>query len=325
VSTPSSILRQILPWAVTAAALGYVFGWAIDWRAIPEATRGAHFWLFVAITAADKLAFFLAWGLIQGAVVRRFVEPVPMRDVLAIKGGAELVRVANNSLADAAFLYGLSQLVRGRLATIVAVASIPFGAHFFVLLIQTTGAMFFLPGGVVQNTRMAITIALCWLAVGAATAAVHFGYLHRALARIGLGAWIDRVRARDLLPFLGWFALFALFDVVIQGLASRAFGVDIPWLALASRIPVLYLAISIPSLGNFGTREIAWANLFAEYGSEAQLYAFALWTNLIFLIMHALIGAFFVSRAFKLMQGLRRAKREGTEIPEPILRDAIDP
>jgi hypothetical protein len=152
----------------------------------------------------------------------------------------------------------------------------------------------------------------------------HFGVWRRLISTLGLGTWVGRVRLREVLPFVAWFVLFAVFDVTIQGLASRSFGVPIPWLALTARLPILYVAISIPSLGNFGTREIAWANLFEGYGEDAALYAFALWTNVIFLVMHALIGALFFSRAITLVRGLRQARQEGEEIRRPLLRDAAD-
>jgi hypothetical protein len=81
----------------------------------------------------------------------------------------------------------------------------------------------------------------------------------------------------------------------------------------------------LPSFGNFGTREIVWANLFHGYGAEASLYAFALWTNAIFLCMHVLIGALFLNRALALLADLRRAELDVEAVRAPILRDALDP
>ena len=96
--------------------------------------------------------------------------------------------------------------------------------------------------------------------------------------------------------------------------------------ALMAGIPVLYLMMMIPSFGNFGTREILWAELFHGYAGEASLYAFALWTNLIFLMMHVLIGVVFLKRAISLFMDLRRNRSEGGEsIRQPILRDPLDP
>lgn len=320
------LLRNLLPWVVTACALGYVFGYAIEWSAIPEATARANLPLFIAITVADKVMFFAVWGLLQAEVIRRFVEPISTRRLMQVKGGSELVRTVNNSLADAAFLYGVSQLARGRLAAVVAVISVPFGCHFSVLLLQATLALPFVPGGASSYRGIQVAVVIGWVLVVAVIVALRLGWWHALLRSSGLLSWVERVDPRRLLPFFGWFCLFALFDVLIQGLASRAFGVPIPFTALAAGIPVLYVVMSIPSLGNFGTREIAWAELFAEYGTKAELTAFALWTNAIFLVMHVVIGAVFFNKAVALVRQMRAARKQGEPVPrQPFLRDASDP
>ena len=305
-------------------ALGYVFGFAIDWEAIPRATSRANMPLFVLITVVDKLLFFLVWGVIQALAIRQLVEPVAVRKVLAVKGGSELVRTVNNSLADAVFFYGVSQLVAGRLAAVIAVAGVPFGTHFAVLLLQATIALPWLPGGLRGNPDVFGAVVFGWrcvLAIGVASA---LGIWRRLAERTGLARWWARVTLRQLAPFVAMFIAFAAFDVLIQGLASRAFGVQIPWLELMARIPVLYLAIALPSLGNFGIREIVWSNLFADYGSREELIAFALWTNTVFLLMHVGIGMLFVRRAIELSREVRRARREGDSVPEPFLREGAD-
>jgi hypothetical protein len=311
---------------VSACALVYVFGYKIDWQAIPDVTAEANMPLFVAYTVLDKAVFFLVWGLLQAAVIRHFIEPVPIHKVISIKGGTELLRLGGNSIADAGFLFGVTQLVRSAgVGKVVAISSIPFIAHFAVLLMQMTISLPLLEGGVELNRDVAIAVALAWLVVAVATLGVRLGYLRRLLQRVELGAWIDSVRPRELLPYVLWFALFAVFDVFVQGAASRAFGVEIGWLALMARIPILYIALMIPSLGNFGTREIAWANLFADYGSREALYAFALWTNTVFLAMHVIIGTLFFSRAIRLVREMRAAQRMQEDLPRPILHDAVDP
>ena len=87
----------------------------------------------------------------------------------------------------------------------------------------------------------------------------------------------------------------------------------------------MYFLISVPSLGNFGTRELAWSNLFEGEATRESLVAFAFATNTVFLAMHVLIGAMFISRAITLTRGLREARRSGDAVPEPLLRDSIDP
>jgi hypothetical protein len=81
----------------------------------------------------------------------------------------------------------------------------------------------------------------------------------------------------------------------------------------------------LPSFANFGTREIVWANVFHGYADDSSLYAFALWTNVIFLIMHVGIGVLFLKRAVTLLTELRRTPIERDGVRQPILRDAFDP
>ena len=319
------LYRHVLPLVISGGALVYVFGFAIDWQAIPEATERANMPLFIAITVLDKVVFFLVWCLVQASMVRRFLAPVPRRQIIAVKGGAELARALNNSVSDAAFFLGIWQLCRAPLQSVVAVTTLPFVAHFLVLLIQGSVAIFFVPRDRVQFSAVAGVVAFGWLLVAAFAIARRIGATEKLYSLLRLD-WLEgRVNLRDLLPYFWVFAGFAAADVLIQGAASRAFGNPIDWIAMMSGIPVLYFMMLLPSFGNFGTREIVWANVFHGYGDEASLYAFALWTNLIFLIMHVLIGVLFLNRALALFADLRRTRTQVESVRAPILRDALDP
>ena len=317
--------RRLLPWIVSAAALGYVFGWATDWRALASALRGADIPRFVAFTALDKLIFFLWWGLLQAGAVRRFVTPVSTREVIAIRGGAELARTVNGALADAAFLFGLSRLTRGRTAAVIAAFGVPLTCHFTVLLFQATLALAFLDGGPAAHRDVTTLVAAGWaLAIGA-LALMTFGLWERLAASERLGGWLRNVTPRSVLPYLGWFALLAGFDVWIQGMASRAFGIPIAWWALAARIPLLYIFLTLPSFANFGTREIVWAACFRDFAPRDALIAYAFATNTLFLLFHLVLGAVFLPRAIALIADVRRARREGEALPVPLLHDPSDP
>ena len=319
------LYRHVLPLVISGGALVYVFGFAIDWQAVPEATERANMPLFVAITVLDKVVFFLVWCLVQASMVRRFLAPVPRRQIIAVKGGAELARALNNSVSDAAFFLGIWQLCRAPLQSVVAVTTLPFVAHFLVLLIQGSVALFFVPRERVQFSAVAAVVAFGWLLVAAFAIARRIGATDKLYSLLRLD-WLDgRVKLRDLLPYFWVFAGFAAADVLIQGAASRAFGNQIDWIAMMSGIPVLYFMMLLPSFGNFGTREIVWANVFHGYADEASLYAFALWTNLIFLIMHVFIGVLFLNRAMALFGDLRRTRSHVESVRAPILRDALDP
>ncbi len=315
---------RILPWIVSASALVYVFGYATDWERLVEATRRADLPLFLLVVSLDKVVFFLVWAILQAEALRRLVTPVRRREVLAIRAGSELFRAINNPLADAAFLIGMVRLTRSRVEAVVAVALIPFITHLIVLLIQLAVVLPFLPGGLAENRGVALVTLGGWVALTVIALALRFAPAERVPGVARALGWLERVSVRDLLPFLGWFLVLAVFDVVIQGIATRAFGVPIPWLELAGRIPLLYLALAVPSVGNFGVREFTWAGLYAEFGDRDALVAYAFATNTIFLIWNVLIGACFLRRALALVSEVRRTRQGGGELPTPILHDALD-
>ena len=322
---PANLLRRLLPWAISVAALVYVFGWVTDWRALLEATRHASLPAFLAIVVTDKVAFFVFWSLLQGEAVRRFVGHVPYSQVISVRGGSELLRALNGNLADAAVVLGLMQLTGASVVSIVAASTLPYLGHISVLLVQASFALPLLDGGISSNRDVATVVGAGWGLVLAGVAVVRFAPAFPAIARSSVGRWLGRVRVRVLLPYFSWFLLLAVIDIGFQWLGTRAFGIPIPWDVLVARIPILYLALSVPSLGGFGPRELTWAYLFSEYGSRESLVAYAFATNAIFLVLHVLIGVVFLPRAIDLITRMRDARATGMPLPRPLLHDPIDP
>lgn len=318
-------LKSLLPWLISGAALIYVFGFVTDWQTLMQQTRGANLPLFIAVSFADKLLFFLGWTFLQIIAIRRLVGDISMRSLFSIRGGSELMRAVSNPLADATFLVGLVHLTGGNPARVLVAASIPAFVHTTVMLLQVTLAAPFLDGGLLANRDVMITIGIGWAVVISVFVSVRFLRTTRfgLLSRIREG--LRTINLRDFTPMLYWFLVLAAFDVFIQGMATRAFGTPIPWAALAARIPILYVALSIPSFGNFGTRELAWSALFGDFAERDALVAYALATNTIFLLANVAIGVLFLPRAIELVREVRRARREGEEVPTPPVRDPAEP
>jgi lysylphosphatidylglycerol synthase-like protein len=319
--------RSALAWIVSAALLFYVFGYATDWNHLQRALEHADVPRFLLFAAADRLAFFIFWTFLSAMALRRFVAHVPITSVLAIRGGSELARAVSNPLSDAAYMLGLAQLCGGRFDAVIASTLVPGLCHFFVMLVQTTLALPFQNPGTGSFASVAVAAGIMWgflLAGAASLALVRRGRLQSP--RIAsIAAWLDRFPPRMIAPFLLGFAALSLFDVHIQWLASRAFGVPLEWSAMAARIPLVYLSFLIPTLGNFGTRELTWAALFGEFGDRDALIAYAFSINAIFLVINVLLGVIFLSRALQLIAAVRQARREGDAIPAPLLRDPTDP
>ncbi len=323
---PKRRWRHLLPWLISFALLAYLFGWATDWDALRLATQRAKLPLFIAFATADRLAFFVVWTLLQAAALRRFGIAVPVRSIFAVRGGSELLRTISNPLSDGSFFLGLTQLAGGRIEPVLAAVLVPGVCHFLVLTAQMTLALPFLGGGIGAHRDVLIASGALWSLVLCVAIAIRLsvrGSL-RFPGAARIRARLVRFPLRELRPFFWAFVALAVFDVLIQGLASRAFGVNIEWTALAARIPLLYLAMVVPTLGNFGTRELAWAELFSEFGTRDELIAYAFATNAVFLIINALIGVIFLSRALELLAAVRRARREGQPVPPRLFHDPTD-
>lgn len=318
-------LRPLLPWLVSLAALVYVFGFATDWRALANATRAADLPLFLAVTVVDKVAFFLAWALLQAECLRRFAGPIRRREVVALRGGSELVRAANGSLGDAAFLLGIARLVPGRLASVLVATTVPFVCHSLVLLGQTSLALPFLDGSYAANRDVVIAAAVGWALVVAAAILVRVGPRLGSVLGTRLAAWIERLDLWALRSIFVAFVALGVVDVVVQKITAASFGLEIPWAAIVARMPILYAVMTVPSLGNFGTRELAWAHFFGEFGERDRLVAYAFATNASFLVLNVLIGVCFLPRALELLAEVRRARAAGATVDGPILVDRADP
>jgi len=191
----------------------------------------------------------------------------------------------------------------------------------------TTLALPFQSGGLSEVSGVAITAAVCWVLLGLGVVgvrAVRSGRIHSRWLE-PVDAWLARFPPREIAPFLWGFAALAVFDVHIQWLASRAFGVEIEWMAMAARLPLIYLTFLIPTLGNFGTRELSWAALFGEFGDRDALIAYAFSINAIFLVLNVVLGVLFLSRALELIRAVRQTRRAGGTLPKPLIGDPNNP
>jgi hypothetical protein len=315
--------RHVAPWAISALLLAYAFGWATDWSRLGEALEAANVPLFLVCATADRLAFFGIWSWLWATALARFVAEVPVSAVFAVRGGSELLRTVSNPLSDAAFFLGLVRLAGGRFEAVLSAAIVPTVTHFVVMVLQMTLMLPFLEG---QRRDVAIGTAIAWAVLlgGAVTAGLAARGVVRWRGAAPMRAWLERFPLRALWPFWVGFTALAVFDVLIQGLASRAFGIPIGWVELGARVPLVYFSFLIPTLGNFGTRELAWAALFSEFGTRDALVAYAFSVNAIFLVLNLGLGIVFLPRALELVAAVRRAHRTGEPLARPALHDPTD-
>jgi hypothetical protein len=196
---------------------------------------------------------------------------------------------------------------------------VPTLTHFVVMVLQMTVMLPFLDDG--RDVLVGSVVGWAILLGGAAAAAFASRGALSWRGAAAIRSWLERFPLRTLWPFWVGFTALSAFDVLIQGLASRAFGIPIGWAELTARLPLVYFSFLIPTLGNFGTRELAWAALFADFGTRDALIAYAFSINAIFLVLNLALGIIFLPRALELVAAVRQARRSA----EPIARPLHDP
>jgi hypothetical protein len=197
--------------------------------------------------------------------------------------------------------------------------------HFLVLIAQLTVALPFLEGGYARNRDVFVAGGIGWTLIAVGLAAVRFGPRIGSLGESAVAQRLRQMNFARMKPILIWFVVLGVADIVFQRVTAASFGAEIPWTAMVARIPILYAAISLPSLGNLGTRELAWAWCFQDFAPRETLIAYALATNFVFLVMNVGLGVLFLPRALELVSQVRKAREAGAAPEPPLLSDPADP
>ena len=72
------------------------------------------------------------------------------------------------------------------------------------------------------------------------------------------------------------------------------------------------------------TRTTGWAGLFEGFAERDALIAFAFATNALFLVLNLILGLIFLPRAMTLLREMRRQRKAGETVRQPILHDPVD-
>lgn len=315
-------LQLIAPWAISALAILYVLDMT-DWQRVLAASASADLTLFFIFAALDKVVFFAIWTWVQIEVIRGFVGKISRTSLTVVRGTSEGFRALSNPLADAIFLAGTQRVTGSSFQTLFAAVLIPFAIHFLVLLLQTTILLPIAPEEA-HPPGLKFLISFGWLVVALLCILWHMTRRSKIRIIVEVRTWASGVSRRKLVSYVFWFIGLASFDVIIQGLASRSFGVNIDWWCLAARLPFLYLGLSVPSIGNFGVREFVWSTIFQDQASSDLLVAYAFSMNALFVFFHVIIGSLFLQRAWPLLRELRGRSRKENSIPKfrKILRSS---
>jgi hypothetical protein len=146
-----------------------------------------------------------------------------------------------------------------------------------------------------------------WVALGCAVVPIGFAIAGPTLAAKTTAPFL--APWRSIPPFVGVAQMIGravdmAIVVVLAWTASRAFGLDIPFVAFATYMPVILLASSLPiSVAGFGAAQAAWL-VFEPWARGEQILAFQL-------LWQVFMGLGIIARGIPFVRGVVREIRGG--------------
>jgi hypothetical protein len=260
---------------------------------VVDTIAGGRWPLFLLLMAPYSVFYTLVDSLVLQRAVTWFNVPVAYRDVLPIRATAYILSLVNTQLGQG----GIAVYLHRR-------HQIPFW--------QVTGTILFI--ALIEIYQLAFYSCIGAIAVGAARApwglyaamaaylAVHLWWFSKPRpGRLGTLPVLEAFRRARPWQYLALLLLKTpnlLAAVVVHWLALPLFGLEVPFLALLTYLPLVFFVAALPiAAAHLGPSQFAWQYFLSDYASGAGLVAYSFAAHLTFMVMNALIGLCFLRRA----------------------------
>lgn len=272
-------LGRLLPWAVAALILAYLFA-SIPTAAVGEALERASWPAVVALALAVVTATLMTDATALWIAIRRSLPATRLDwgDTVALRGASYLLALLSYGAGQGGIVYFLRQRHEVPLAAGAGAVLLATGVQIMVVALAVGLGLAL--GAVPDRPE------LRWLAIVVLAGVPIYLLIIRLAPRV--------LAARRVLAplfeagILGTLhvgaARVAHMAVLIIGhwLAMRLFGIEVPAAAAVARLPVLFLVAALPiSPSGLGTTQAAAVTLFSEYAEggaapEATVLAYSL-------------------------------------------------
>jgi hypothetical protein len=294
-SRARTVTRWVAPFAVTTAALWWVFD-RIGLRDVAAVVTADA--VYVMVPALLLFAAAALW--IESECLFRLL-PADADHSGFTRGTAARIKCASYPLALIHYAIGaagLGILLSRRTGRTVAEAT---GIVALIALFDVGVQLLMMVAGITALGTDAPAVQ-AGVAVGA-IAAIVLGFVGLRTS-IPLGP-LDRIRRLSILdaarttpiPMLAGLAffrvLFALCFLGLIGACCRAFDIDVPIPYLLASVPVLIVVAMLPSIAGLGTGQVAFIEVFGRYAADETLLACSLALSTGLIVVRAAMGLAF--------------------------------
>jgi len=294
------IIRNVLPWAVTALILIYVFK-QVPLSDVREAFALVRLHIFIPVSLFVFTIFFLADSLTHHLAFNWLAAHTKFLEVLPARGATYLLTQLNFFAGQGGIGYWLSRKKKvpaGEAAsTIVFVMFMDF---FVIMFLSSIGILLMPeihPGHFFNITSKGSLVRVVYISLAVILFMVFIwvdkpeGKLVRWLMFRGPFMVFDRLK----FSHFAWMFLFKLIRYIVEIIGAwvglKAFGVNVPLFKVFTYLPLIYLISAIPiTVLNLGTSQVAWLFFFEGAASPGVLIAFSFLWHFSFVVAKMTVG-----------------------------------
>src|SRR5437667_5749859 len=274
---------------LTAAILALILR-RVPLAALGTALRDADHGRFLALMIPNTLSYF-AWDtLVLAVAVRWFHTAVPYGELLPVRAASYVVGFFNTNLGRGAMAAYLGRRLPAPFLELGSTVLFLVLTEYTQLVLWALLGLFGFRAEVSRSlSAVAGGVVVFWLFVRLLLAPRDW-----SIARTFRLATPARYAAMVLLR-----APMFLVSLVIHYYAAHAFGFRIPFGAMLTFLPVIFMIAALPvTVAHLGSTQAAWIFFFSTYAPTPRLLAFSLAAHLVFAFTRALLGVAWLPAAY---------------------------
>lgn len=298
-------VRPFVAPVITAVIFMLIFR-KVPFDRFREALTGADYVHFFGALLPFSVFYFALDTLVLLVVMRWFHGPIHYTDLLPVRAVDYLISLLNHKLSQGAMVVYLSRRLSASMLEIASsIAFLDFLQKTHLVLWATVGMCLVAPSIPTSLLFVPAAVALAWC-------------LFLLYMKGKLQAFAPVLRPPDwrlfrtfrISPLKRYFQVLLLkaplliASAAVHTWAIRSFGIEIPFLSLLATLPIIFLVGALPvTVAHLGTTQAAWIYFHGDTAQASSLLAYSLAAHLTFMLGNAVLGIWFLPRAYRELFG----------------------
>jgi hypothetical protein len=291
-----TVLQNLVTYAIAVAIVWYVAR-GVSWVRVADAASGANLWLFVSVSVAGFLCWFVGETILYGRLFTYFYGPTGFVELLPTTAAVYFLQLVNSYVASGVYVLFLH--TRKRVPWITSACTLMFLAYVDVMLLSILTLL-----AIVIVPTSPIRIGLYYAAgvLGAGCCIGSFWLFWGA--RLGSGNWLRWIYDRPSLVSFRvarlphYIKLFAIRTVIFLGAGLALYGQFASFhiaLSLTQALALTPFIVAVGtspfSPGGIGTTQLVFTLAFARFAGKGDLFALSLAVTAFNLVVRIPMGA----------------------------------